>query len=325
MNYDELVKRLDALINVHPGALIRKDSLLAGTPAGVFFEQQITHIQAEVYRAKVPRRRAFDLIPADMNFHPGAQSFKVRMFESVGEAKVIGPHSSDLPLVGLRGVEQTFPFKTIGVAYETSWDEIQAGMMAGTPLDPEKGVAARLAVEQLQNRLAWDGDETIGFHGVLNHPNIPRVILPDGIDSGTSAANIILYLNSIVNAVEEASEHTESPTVMALATDAYSYITSTPRSTTSDTTIAKYFLDNNPSIQRLEKVPEFNGKGPAGEDLIWVYSPEPRIIRRPTPLAFTQFPVQPKGLVNLTPCVARQGGIATSYPLGMAIAEIPAP
>lgn len=302
----------------------RQDALLAGGGGtGRFFEEQLTYVQQQVYRAMVPKRNAFALIPPNNEYPAGAEGFKVRMYESTGRAKWIGNNVTDIPRVSTEGSEDFERFHTMAVSFCHTWQELQASAMARTNLSIEDGISAREAMEILMNDAAWFGEPSLGINGALNHPLIPRIITTSAFDSGTSADTIIATLNLIANQPNFNSLSTHAPTDMGLCTEDYSYIATTPRATTADTTILKFFIDNHPTIERVHSVHEFSQAGPGGVNLCFVWAPMLQYVNRPVAVPFTMLPSQRMGLGYETICLARCAGIKTNYPLSMVVGEIP--
>lgn len=314
----QVVSQIDALAR----QFSRRDDI-TDAGSGIWFQRQLEYIFPEVLRTMLPVLNAMRLFPLDTEVPAGALTFTHRMVEPLGLAQWISNPADDLPFADVAAVEKTFNTKPLGLAYQYSIYDILAGQMAGTSLDVERGIATRRGIEEMQNRVFWNGDDAVGIFGVLTYPYVPRHIFANPIAAGTAADTIIAELNAFVNGIVSLSKETERPTTLVLPTDEYSYIASTPRSATTDTTILNFFLANNPYIENVESAYELADAGPNGEQLAIAYSPEKRIGKLVLPLPYTQLPAQERNLSFVVNAHSKVGGFCSMYPLAMAIGEIP--
>lgn len=316
----ELVRRIDSLARATNQ--FRADAV--GDPgAGIYFARQLEYIYPEVLRAKLPTLNAMRLFPVDTSVPAGAESFTQRMLEPLGVAEWISNEADDLPFVDVAGTEDLFRLKECGAAYKYTIGDIARGSLTGVNLSTERGIAARRAVEEKQNRTFWYGDASVGIYGVVNYPYTPRFVFSNPISPATSADDIIAEINSFVSSVVITTKETERPTKLLLATTPYSYIATTPRSTTTDTTILEFLIKTNPWIDTVESVHELENAGGANRHMAMAYSPEMRTGRLVVAQPFTQLPAQERNLAFIINTYSKIGGYASSYPLANALAEIP--
>ena len=195
--------------------------------------------------------------------------------------------------------------------------------MAGKPLEQRKANAARLAVDQKINQIAYNGDETNNLVGLFTHPNVTVYTLPtDG--TGTSskfkdktADQILRDLNGMVNKVVELTQGVEAPDTLLLPPAVYGDLATRARSATSDTTILEFFLKNSPYVKTAMPIPECVGAGTGDTDLIMMLNRDPDKLTLEIPQPFEQFAPQAKGLEFEIPCHARLGGVIVYYPLSL--------
>lgn len=295
--------------------------------ANIFFARQLEYIQSRVYEFEYPALQAFNLIPISYDTPAGAEYVTSTLMQSVGRARVINSYADDLPEAGVLGSQITNPVKSIGTSYRYSHQEIRAAMYANVSLPLRLAEAARRANDQLVNDLAFFGDPATGMTGLLNNPNIPSAPVPnDGTGNTTQWVNktpeqILRDMNLIVNQIVTNTNGVETPTTLMLPVQQYSLIASTPRSTTSDTTILAYFLMNNPYINEVVPVPQLAGAGPAGVDVMVAYEKNVSKLSMEIPLAFTQYPPQERNLEFVIPCESRFGGVTVFFPLSINIGE----
>lgn len=295
----------------------------------IFFEKELEAVKSRSFDIKYPELKARQLIPVSTEAGAGAESIKYEQYEQVGMAKIIRDYSCDLMSADIVAREYISPIRSLGACYRYSVQEVRAAQLAGKPLQQRKADSARRAVMQKENNIAFFGDADNGLNGLLSEPNIPVVTLPaDGATSQTTFADkigtpdlIIRDLNNIANSIVDVSKGVETPDTLLLPVSQYTLLSSTPRSSTSDTTILQYFLSNNPFISNVEWVNELKGAGAGGTDVALAYRRSPDALSLEVPQDFETFPPQDKCLSFEVPVHMRTGGVIVYYPLSLAKAE----
>jgi hypothetical protein len=296
----------------------------------IFFARELESIKAKSYDVVYPQLKARVLIPVSHDAGPGAMSITYYQYDSVGVAKIISSYAKDLPRVDVKGESFTSTIKSIGASYGYNVQEIRAAQMAGKPLEQRRANAAHQAVEQEINRIGFNGDTEHGLQGLIGHPNITTdTVAADGAGGGGSqtewvnktADQIIRDMNDLANGIVDLTNGVEIPDTLAMPIAQYSYIASTPRSSTSDTTILDFFLKNNPHIKEVTWCVELKGAGTSGVDIMIAYKRDPDKLTLEIPQEFEQFPPQESGLEFEVPCHARCGGVIVYYPLSISVGE----
>lgn len=293
----------------------------------IHFARQLEFIKSRSYDVKRPALNAFKLFPVDTSIPEGAEFATYRQYDTVGVAKIISNYADDLPRADVTAKEFTAPIRSIGNSYGYSVQEIRASAFAGTSLDAKKATATRRAHDETINRFAWAGDTVSGLPGFLSNTNIPGYTVPaDGTGSSKlwstkSADQILRDMNGIVNQVYTQSKGVHRANQLWLPLEQYTFISATPRSSTSDTTILDYFLANNPFVQEVIPVLELDGAlaGPL-DTMVAIENMEENLQMR-VPMMFRQWPAQLKNLYYEVPCESRFGGVVITYPFAMAIAD----
>jgi hypothetical protein len=299
--------------------------------AGIFFAQELNAIKSKTYDVMSPELTAFSLFPFSSEVDVGAQEITYHSYGCSGVAKIIHDYATDLPRVDIKGTATTAKIKSVGDSYGYSIEEMRASRMAGKSLDVRKARAARRAIDTLLNKIAWAGDNNSGLNGVLSvNNNIPIWNAPQN-GGGTSTKwidktpmEILADVSAMLSQVATTTKSVEKPNTLALPTEAYIHVSTTPRSENSDTTILKWILDNSPQIKKIVEAPELNsdsGISPyTGQNVGFLYSKNADKFTIENPLPFQQYPVQPKGLTFEIPCEARTAGAVLYYPLSALIA-----
>ena len=294
-----------------------------------FFARELEFVKARSYDIQYPEMKAFQLIPISTEAGEGAEAITYAQFEEVGLARIIESYANDLPRADIRGKEYTTRVRSIGVSYGYSVQEVRAAIFAGRPLTQRQANAARRANDQLVNKFAWFGDNNYQMLGMLNNANVPiGTVLNDGVGATTEWVNktpdqILRDMNVLANNINALTNGVEMPNTLIMPVQQYTLIASTPRSTTSDTTILEYFLRNNPFITKVDWVPELNGAGPvvgpAATDVMIAYDRNPDKLTMELPMPFTQYAPQERALEFVVPCESRYGGVIVYYPLSISI------
>jgi hypothetical protein len=241
-----------------------------------------------------------------------------------------------LPRVDVFGEEFTSKVKSIGDSFGYSVQEVRQSSMTNKRLPEMKASAARKAIEQKVNRIAWNGDAAGGILGLLNQPNVPAAVTAAGGTTGflpwigaspKNTDEILVDLNGIVDVMFDLTKGVEIADTILLPNLQYSKINSTARSTTSDTTIKQFFMNNRPEITLIEAVNELKAVNPlpsgdsGTKDVMVAYKRSPDKLKFHLPIPFEQMAPQAKSLEFEVPCHARCGGLVIYYPLSVSIME----
>lgn len=301
----------------------------------IFFARELEHVKSRTYDTQFPEFKARSLIPVSYEANTGAETIKYDTFTEVGIAKVVANYAKDFPRADIKGEENVSFVRSLGDSYGYSIQDIRAASLAGKPLQQRKANAARRAIGQLEESIAWYGDAAYKLGGMLSNVNIPSGTLPaDGTGASTQLKDktpdqIIRDLNDCANSIVETTKGVEMPNTLLLPIEQYTYIASTPRSSTSDTTILEYFLQNNPFITQVDWLNQLKeptaGWASVGlsftGDIMIAYNRSPDKLTLEIPQDFEQFAPQLNKMEYEVECHERIGGVLIYYPLSMNICE----
>lgn len=294
---------------------------------GMYFARELEKIKSNTYDVRYPELTATRIIPVSTDAGPGSETITYYQYDAVGFADFISNYSTDLPRVDLVGKKFSSIVKSLGDSYGYSIQDIRAAQMAGKPLEQRKANAARKAIEQKQNQIAYFGDSANNMIGLFSHPNVTVYTLPnDG--TGTTATfktktpdQVLRDLNGMVNKIIELTKGAEAPNTMLMSYNIHGDLSTRARSSTSDTTILEFFLANSPYIKNIEVIPECATAGSGGTEVVMMYNKSADKLTLEIPQMFEQFPPQAQGLEFVIPCHARIGGVIIYYPLSLIKAE----
>lgn len=292
----------------------------------LFFSRQLESVKAKTYDIQYPALKARQLFPVSFEAGAGATSITYRQYDSVGIAKIISNYASDLPRADVRGKEFTSAIRDLGAAYGWNISDIRKTQRAGVPLEQRRANAAKRAILQLENKIAFEGDSNYNLPGFLSNPNIPRAsVLNDGTGAATvftskSADQILRDLNKVVNDVYNNTNEIEAANTLLLPPEQYTLI-STLRIPNVNVTVKTFFLENNEFIKEIISVPQLRGKGTSGTDIMVAYDRNPDKLTLEIPTDFEQLPPEARGLEFIVNCLQTIGGVIIYAPLSINIAE----
>lgn len=290
---------------------------------GIFFEKELEVVKSATYDVEYPMLMARQLFPLDSTSDTGAATVTYQSWDHVGMAKLLVTYATDLPNVEITAKETTRKIYGTGVAYGFSIQDIRAARMAGKPLETRKASAARKQMMQLENKLAFDGDAATDIPSFLLNPNFNVVTPVTGAGGSTKFSlktpdEIIADISAMTSIITDTTNGVESGNTLILPLDQYSHMSTTPRSSTSDTTILQFILASNAWITDIIPVYNLKGKAPAstydGTDMAILFDRSPDKLWLETPQDFEQFAAQENALMFEIPCHMRTAGVIVPYP-----------
>jgi hypothetical protein len=303
----------------------------------VFFDRELTRIKAATYDIIYAEAKALSgLIPIATDAGPGAETIGYTQYDEVGMAKVIANYADDMPRADVKGKQFFSTVKGIGDSFGYNIQEIRASAMANKNLPMRKANAARKAIDQKLNAIAWSAraadNVNGGLVGFLYNANITKgtVTTRDGhiTFASKTATEILLDLNKACVDIITLTKGVEIPDTVLLPIEQHALISDTYRADNSDITILQAFLKTHPYITKVDWVAELDAvtpipsTGAAGPtDVMIVYKRSPDKLTLEIPQPFEQLEVERRGFEYLTPCHARCGGVIVYYPLSINIVE----
>lgn len=302
----------------------------------VFFARELEFVKSRSYDKKYADLKARLLIPLSDEAEPWADAIVYESFDHVGVAKMIAGYSDDLPRADVKGQEIINPVKSLASSYGYNIMEVRKARARGKSLEQRKANAAKRAILELENRLAFEGDTKTNLKGFLNHPNVPNITVPDdgtgsvtewldadGITPLKSPKQILRDLHAIANAVVNQTQGVEKPDTLLLPRTLYLYIASTPFSDgdSGGKTILKMFLEQSMFAKNVDWLNELETAGDGGSKRAMAYRRDPEAVTLEVPQDFEQFDPQARNLEFVVPCHSRFGGVLFYYPLSAVYAD----
>ena len=316
-NYDPRdLEVADRFISQH----FREDINVTDIPlAGLWLARQLDYVKARSYDRLFPNMNANRLVSDSTEVPEWAETITIRMYDSVGMAKVIANYADDLPRVDVRGAERTVTVKTIGDSYGYNVNELRASRATGVALDQRKADMARRAIELKINSIKLLGDVTYGIYGLLNNPNVPEQILPTTGDWTTLTGDQI-YANLLAwyNGYNLANNGIHTADNLYLAPKAYTAASSKFVTGTAGLPVTPLalFQANFPGIT-VSNIWELQGVATGGKDWGLMVEASTDNYVHEYVMPFTQLPPEARNLEIVTDCLARSAGVQIYYPLAL--------
>jgi hypothetical protein len=295
-----------------------------------FFQRQLEYIKARSYDVQYPELKARMLFPVSNEAGAGATTITYRTYDQSGSAQIINAYANDLPRADVAGKETSIPIRSVGTSYGYNIDEINSAQMTGQPLEQRRANAGVRAVEEKTNTVAFFGDASSGLPGLFDNPNVPTgtVVNPG---SGTEWVNktpdeILFDINDLFADIFESTNMVEQGNTLLLPPSQWAYISATPRSSNSDTTILQYVVKNSPFLTSEADVIPVNECAAANNsvysnDVMVAYNRSPDKLQLEIPVELEWMAPQQKNLEFIVPGRSRLAGLNIYYPLSLNILE----
>lgn len=299
----------------------------------VNFARELTHIISETYDVEFPELTMAngDIIPIDTTIPTGAESYTYYTYEATGIARVMNTYSaSSIPRGNLAGKKHTAQIHSIPFSYGWNIQDMRASQMAGQKynLSNDQAAGAKRATMQVIDDIGWFGDDEFDLVGMISHPNVTHTITPVGGTSGERSLakkdsdEVLADFGDLINTPENITNRVEKVTHVVVASDIWATLHERPRSSTSDTSIAKWLIANYPDITfagvaRLKSDAHDDAAEFAGEALMMAYTKRKGRGELVISQQFEQMTPQQEGLETVIYTHARCGGVKLPYPLSV--------
>jgi hypothetical protein len=295
---------------------------------GIFLARELETILSRTFEVEYADIKYSQLIPISSEVGPGADSFTYRVFDKQGSMKVIADKAGDLPRSDVLRKEVTYPVRSLGGSFGYTIQETRAAaMVPNMNLEQRRANAVRRAYEEKVQEIAYFGDAPSGMKGFFNNDQIDKLVPDKWFDtSGVTTDEMLALLNEAPTRLVQNSNMKEMPNTMLVPYNVYRIISTTPRSTVSDTTVMEFFLRTNPMISSIEPINELEATksfGNLSKDRIVIYdrNPDKLQLHVPQPLEF--LPPERRNLEFTVAAHARIGGLAWYYPKSGLVMEKP--
>lgn len=290
----------------------------------LFFQRELEQISAENFDIKYAELKGMRIVPVDLSVDPGAESWTYSQFDYAGKAQRVTDYAKDFPSVNASGSQASQKIVPFGDSYHYTVQEILAAAKVGRPLDRMRAKAARDVLAQRCDDICASGDGT-DLKGIVNLTGTATYATPAG--AGNKKAwkyktpdEILADMTGMIKQVVVDTKEVERPKRIVLPTDEFEYISHTPRSSTSDTTILAYFKGTHPEVEVMSWE-RLSAAGTGASDRAIAYDPNPTKVRLLLPVPFEEMPPERKNMAYVVNCHMRCGGVIAPYPKSIIYAD----
>src|SRR6056297_929719 len=291
----------------------KQEEVLMDDATTVFFFRELEHVRMKSYDVKKVPLHARQVFPLDFEVNEGATSVTYHQFDTFGQAKVIANYADDLDVSDVAGKEFTSNVKSLGTSFGYSFSDVRKAKMTNRPLNQMKATAARRTVAELENRVAFFGDEDSNLQGLLDNPNIPRLAAGANTSGETQWENktpdeVLADMNTCFNTPNNLTKGTEKALDVAISNERYNYISSTYADTDNKVTILEAFKKAHQEIRNIYAVSELDEAGYNDTGVMIAYNKSPLHLQMVIPMEFIIHAPQQRNLGYKVPCEESFGG-----------------
>jgi hypothetical protein len=283
---------------------------------GIWLSRELEKIEDRVFEVQYADIVYPTLLPVDTTtVGPADDLYTYRVMDRVGKFKTIQDRARDLPRVDITRKEITQRVISIGASYGYTVQEVKAARSRGLPLQESRVTAFRRAYEERVNDIALYGDTDSGLQGFLNNTDIDKLnVTLSWITNGSTADEMLSLLNTAVTYMVAGTNMIEKPNTILMAYEDWNRLNTTPRSSTSDTTVLSYFLANDPYITSIIPLNELNDFSGANKNRMVIYNRSPEKLKLMMPQMLETFPPEREGMEYTVDGYARVMGTTIYYP-----------
>ena len=291
---------------------------------GLFLARELETILNRSFQVEYADIKYSSVLPISTEVASGSDSYTYRIFDAQGQMKIIADKGSDLPRADVLRKEVTLPVRSLGASFAYTIQETRAAaQVPGMQLEQRRANAVRRAYEEKVQDVAFFGDSASGMKGLLNSDQVDKIVPNKWFDgANTTTDEMLEILNEAATRIVNGSNQKETPDTLLVPYDVYRIISTTARSTTSDTTVMEFFLRTNPFIRAIEPLNELAAsKSVLSKDRIVAYNRSPEKLQLHLPQTLEFLPPVRTGLEFTVASHARIGGTAIYYPKSVLYVE----
>lgn len=292
----------------------------------IWFARQLESIRPGLLEVEYPQLKGKLWVPVNNEVDNGAETYTVQSVDKVGEATVTSDYAEDAPSSDVLAHESSQQLRGIRTSYRYSIQDMRRSMLAGRPLDVAKAMAARDTVERRLDDIIFNGYAAAGLLGLVTLTTTNSYTIQNGaagskLWSKKTALEVLADLNGLVNKIITDSKGVEEPDFLGMPLTAYTEITTRPIGLDANKSIADYFMKNNPSVRSIDWSHKLETAGSGSTRRMACYKRDRNKVEALIPQEFEQFAPQMRGMLVVTECHARSGGVAPLFPQSIGFAD----
>jgi hypothetical protein len=155
-----------------------------------FLIRQASLIEPTVYAIRYQDIQYPGLIPVDTSAPEWIQTVTYFSMDGVGQAQWFNGNAQDVPKVELTRDKAETAVHMAAIGYGYNLEELGTAQLLGMNLTPDKAAVARRVAEEKIDQVAFAGDASKGFSGLVNASTPTATTAPaDGTGSATTFAS----------------------------------------------------------------------------------------------------------------------------------------
>lgn len=326
--YDEKEAELFADIASVPAYFVQATSAMGVTDAQetMVFARQLEHIKKRVYEVQYPELKGRTLVPEGNEANETTEYLTYRVWEGYTMAKVIGNGDTDIPLVARSAREVSVKGYRAANGYQFTVDDLRSAQALNLPLVDDYAKQVRLGFEILREEHTAFGCPEQGSNnfGLLNHPNVPVVALPNGdwANPATTGEEILEDLNHIVTQMPVTTNEILFGDTMVMTYEARRLIATKLLNSAngSNITVLKAFQEANPGVA-VETWRKCRTAAADGGARIVFYKKDPSVLEFEVAQAFEQMPAEIRAWTFTVVCRVKWFGLQVQLPHGLSYSD----
>lgn len=288
--------------------------------AMAFLVSQLAFTENQVFERKYQPMQYEQFLPLDFSAGEWADTIRYEIYDFVGQGKRTSGKGRDINKVDVGFADKSFQVVYGNIGYDYSQEELRRTAYLRRALPERKLAAAVEGYKRHMNQVGLYGETESGLTGLFNNALVPQGSAPTGNWNTASADNILADINKLIDNIWTNTAYNDMPNTIVMAPAALSKIASTPRATTTDTTILAWIKANNIAKQQrgidIDFQPGFGlntaGSGSTRRMIGYVKSPDRLVMHIPLPLRFLA--PQLAGLSIDVPGEYKYSGVEIRYP-----------
>lgn len=232
----------------------------------LYFTRELTQILPGIVEARRAPRSAERLFPLSGEYNSDMETYVRRAITDVtgvAHEGTLDASPTDVPMVEMEMKEEPGNFWSAKLGWYMTYRQRRMARLQSLPVDTFK---AKLALEGLfdkENNMLWNGSTLYNKQGLLAAAGAATALgAPFFATNNTSTVEVMLKgLNDMAEKLDgDTNGAYRDRVTLVLPRKVYNYVSKTPRSDNSDTTILNFFRSTNELVAEVTYADELNNQ-----------------------------------------------------------------
>jgi hypothetical protein len=270
-------------------------------------------------------------IPMSPRRAAGVQTMRYYRITRTGAFRLMADYSTVAPKVNLYMVPIDYDAAYYDIGMDITLQERDAQSFAASNNQPmvvdivsQKLQAINEAWVELKDRIFSLGQRGKRLYGILNHPDVPRMVMSTRLALGTLPGDNIAMIEAITGGASDRTRGRERSSTLILPPKMLRELGQQLVGTSGSVSTLKWVLENNPNIDEIDSSYSLVGAGPSGGDLAICYNRDESKVVGVVPKELTREAPQESGHNIQTLFHGQVAGVHFLRPFSATIVEFPA-